>query len=59
MRPIRIFISSVQQEFANERRALAEYIRTDLLIDRQIILEEQKLEKLKRIETACLDKMFV
>ncbi len=34
MRPIRIFISSVQQEFANERRALAEYIRTDALLGR-------------------------
>lgn len=34
MRPIRIFISSVQQEFAQERKALAEYIRTDALLGR-------------------------
>lgn len=34
MIPIRIFISSVQQEFANERKALAEYIRTDALLGR-------------------------
>lgn len=34
MRPIRIFISSVQQEFAKERKALAEYIRTDALLGR-------------------------
>lgn len=29
---IRIFISSVQQEFANERRLLADYIRQDALL---------------------------
>ena len=34
MKPIRIFISSVQQEFAQERKALAEYIRTDALLGR-------------------------
>ncbi len=34
MRPIRIFLSSVQQEFANERKSLAEYIRTDALLGR-------------------------
>lgn len=34
MIPIRIFISSVQQDFASERRALAEYIRTDALLGR-------------------------
>lgn len=28
-------------------------------IDKQISLEEQKLESLKRIKSACLDKMFV
>lgn len=32
MRPIRIFISSVQREFARERASLAEYIRTDALL---------------------------
>ncbi|MBO5193329.1 MAG: DUF4062 domain-containing protein [Bacteroidales bacterium] len=34
MRPIRIFISSVQQEFAKERKDLAEYLRTDALLGR-------------------------
>jgi len=34
MASIRIFISSVQQEFSKERRALAEYIRTDALLGR-------------------------
>lgn len=28
-------------------------------LDKQISLEEQKLEKLKRIKSACLDKMFI
>lgn len=32
MKKYRIFISSVQSEFANERLALAEYIRTDALL---------------------------
>ena len=31
---IRVFVSSVQQEFASERRALADYIRTDALLCR-------------------------
>ena len=34
MGPIRIFVSSVQREFAVERKALAEYIRTDALLGR-------------------------
>ena len=28
-------------------------------MDKQIRIQEQKLEKLKRIKTACLDNMFV
>ena len=34
MRPIRIFISSVQQEFAQERTALREYLQGDPLFRR-------------------------
>jgi hypothetical protein len=34
MRPIRIFISSVQQEFVQERAALREYLRSDPLFRR-------------------------
>ncbi len=34
MTKFRIFISSVQREFADERRMLAEYIRTDALLGR-------------------------
>ena len=34
MTPLRIFISSVQKEFAGERKALADYLRNDPLIHR-------------------------
>ena len=34
MKKFRIFLSSVQSEFATERRLLAEYIRTDALLGR-------------------------
>ena len=34
MKKFRIFLSSVQSEFATERRLLAEYIRTDVLLGR-------------------------
>lgn len=39
-----------------EQRMIANYFST---IDKQISLEEQKLESLKRIKSACLDKMFI
>lgn len=39
-----------------EQSMIANYFTT---IDKQISLEEQKLESLKRIKSACLDKMFV
>jgi predicted HTH transcriptional regulator len=32
MKPLKIFISSVQKEFESERKALAQYIRTDALL---------------------------
>lgn len=34
MKPIRIFISSVQREFAIERAALRDYLRGDVLMRR-------------------------
>lgn len=34
MADIRVFISSVQKEFADERRQLCDYIRTDGLLGR-------------------------
>ena len=39
-----------------EQRAIASYFTT---LDRQITLHTQRLEKLKQIKAACLDKMFV
>lgn len=35
MTPLRIFISSVQKEFAEERAALREYLRGDVLVRRR------------------------
>jgi hypothetical protein len=32
MKPIKVFISSVQSEFASERAALCDYIRGDALL---------------------------
>ena len=39
-----------------EQQCIASYFRS---LDKQISLQEQKLEKLKQIKAACLDKMFV
>ena len=39
-----------------EQRAIASYFTS---LDRQITLHTQRLEKLKQIKAACLDKMFV
>lgn len=53
MSPIRIFISSVQQEFASERKALAEYIRTDALLGRffeVFIFEEMPAKSLSAVQ---------
>lgn len=40
----------------NEQRAIASYFTA---LDRRIALQTQRLEKLKQIKAACLDKMFV
>ena len=40
----------------SEQRAIASYFTN---LDRQINLQSQRLEKLKQIKAACLDKMFV
>ena len=53
MRPVRIFISSVQQEFAFERKALAEYIRADALLGRffdVFIFEEMPAKSLAAVD---------
>ena len=39
-----------------EQELIGKFFRT---LDKQISLQEQKLEKLKQIKAACLDKMFV
>lgn len=39
-----------------EQQAIANYFTS---LDRQIFLQSQRLEKLKQIKSACLDKMFV
>ena len=39
-----------------EQQRIASYFRN---LDKQISLQEQRLEKLKQIKDACLDKMFV
>ena len=39
-----------------EQQCIASYFRS---FDKQISLQEQRLEKLKQIKAACLDKMFV
>ena len=39
-----------------EQQKIASYFRN---LDRQITLQARRLEKLKQIKAACLDKMFV
>lgn len=39
-----------------EQKCIASYFTS---LDRQISLQSQRLEKLKQIKSACLDKMFV
>lgn len=39
-----------------EQQQIGTYFRN---LDQQISLQTQRLEKLKQIKTACLDKMFV
>lgn len=40
----------------DEQKKIGSYFRS---LDKQISLQEQRLEKLKQIKSACLDKMFV
>ena len=52
MSEIEILIPPIQ----NEQQKISEYFTN---LDRQILLQGQKLEKLKQIKAACLDNMFV
>lgn len=47
---------SVPHPSLAEQQAIASYFTS---LDRQISLQTQRLEKLKQIKSACLDKMFV
>ncbi len=40
----------------NEQQRIASFFKS---LDKQISIQEQRLEKLKQIKAACLDKMFV
>lgn len=52
---IRNFPLSLPED-SNERRLIASYFTS---LDHQISLQSQRLEKLKQIKSACLNKMFV
>ena len=47
---------SLKRPSLAEQQAIASYFTS---LDRQISLQSQRLEKLKQIKSACLDKMFV
>ncbi len=48
--------TTLQYPSTSEQRAIASYFTN---LDRQITLQSRRLEKLKQIKAACLDKMFV
>lgn len=49
-------ITVTYPQSVNEQQAIASYFTA---LDKQISLQSQRLEKLKQIKAACLDKMFV
>ena len=57
MKPLRIFISSVQKEFAGERAALRDYLRGDALMRRffEAFLFEELPAADRRVDQAYLD----
>jgi hypothetical protein len=57
MKPLRIFISSVQKEFAVERAALRDYLRGDALMRRffEAFLFEELPAADRRVDQAYLD----
>ncbi|MCD4815878.1 MAG: DUF4062 domain-containing protein, partial [Methanosarcinales archaeon] len=59
MKPIRIFISSVQQEFAQERAVLREYLQGDPLFRRfyDVFLFEDVPAQDKRADELYLDEV--
>lgn len=59
MKPIRIFISSVQKEFAEERRAVAGFVRNDPLLRRlfDLFLFEELPAKDRRADDVYLSEL--
>ncbi len=59
MKPIRIFISSVQKEFAAERAALRDYLRGDPMLRRffEVFLFEEVPSKDRRADELYLDQV--
>ena len=56
---IRIFISSVQREFAKERKALAEMIRKDMLLGTffEVFLFEETTAQNRSAQSVFLDEV--
>ncbi|MFA7199317.1 MAG: DUF4062 domain-containing protein, partial [Methanoculleus sp.] len=59
MTPVRIFISSVQKEFADERAALRDYLRGDALMRRffEVFLFEDVPAADRRTDDLYLDEV--
>jgi hypothetical protein len=59
MKPIRVFISSVQKEFSEERAALRDYLRGDPLMRRffDVFLFEDTPAKDRRADEIYLDEV--
>lgn len=59
MKSIKIFISSVQKEFARERRLVCDYIRQDALLGRffEPFLFEELPAKNQSVQEACLSEV--
>ena len=59
MNPMRIFISSVQKEFAEERAALRDYLRGDPLLRRffEVFLFEEEPATDRRADEVYLDEV--
>ena len=59
MKPLRIFLSSVQKEFAEERAALRDYLRGDALMRRcfEVFLFEEVPAGDRRADSLYLDEL--
>jgi len=59
MKPLRIFISSVQKEFAAERAALRDYLKNDPLLKRffEVFLFEDLPASDRRVDAVYLEEV--